>query len=166
MSEVTGSDPCPILSGKVWAFGLDVPAVCIVPEATGSAASGEVGAQLLTPVDPEFPSRIQSGDILAAGSFGRGTRDDRPVRAICEAGIAAVVASSFDPVFAEHARAAALPLVEIYEALALHTGESLRVDLEGARIVNMSSGNRYPIRNLDEEVLEVYRRHLEGASEA
>ena len=78
----------------------------------------------------------------------------------------AVVASSFDPIFSQHARAAALPLVEIYEALALHTGESLRVDLEGARIVNMSSGNRYPIRNLDEEVLEVYRRRLETTSYA
>lgn len=166
MSELNGSDPCPILTGRVWAFGLDVPAACIVPENAGRPRSGEAGKQLLTPVDPDFPSRIQSGDILAAGSFGRDTRDDLPVRAICEAGIVAVVASSFDPIFSQHARAAALPLVEIYEALALHTGESLRVDLEGARIVNMSSGNRYPIRNLDEEVLEVYRRRLETTSDA
>ncbi len=163
MSNDTRWLRCPILNGRVWAFGLEVPASCIVPaEAAAAKAPGKL---LMTPVDPEFPTRVKPGDILAAGSFGDGTTDEQPVRAALDAGIAAVVASTIDATFARHAVAAGLPVVEIYEALGIHTGEVLRVDLEGARVVNMSSGNRYPIRNLDDEMLEAYRRKLDGPGE-
>lgn len=159
MSDAS-SERCPILTGRVWAFGLDVPADCIAPrDALSSEAPGRL---LMTPVDPDFPGRIEDGDILVGGSFGAGTADAGGVRAIRAAGIAAVVASTLDSVFARHAVEAGLPAVEVYEALGIHTGETLRVDLEGARVVNMSSGDRYPIRNLDDETLEAYRRHQEA----
>ena len=118
------------------------------------------GALLLTPIDPGFPTRVEKGDILVAGRFAFGTTDVGPVRAIAAAGIAAVVASTLDPTFARLAREAGLPVVEVYEALAIHTGEILRVDLEGVRVVNMSSGDRYPIRNMDDETLDGYRSRL------
>jgi len=159
MSHDSVSDGCPILTGRVWAFGLEVPAHCIVP--AGAASAAEPGRLLMTPVDPEFPDRIGTGDILVAGSFGGGTVDEGPVQAIREAGIAAIVASTIDPSFARLSIAAGLPVVEIYEAMGIHTGETLRVDLEGARVVNLSSGNRYPIRNLDDEILEAYRHALD-----
>ena len=51
-----------------------------------------------------------------------------------------------------------LPAVEVNESLAIHTGARLRVDLEGSRVVNLSSGDRYPIRNVSEAMLERFRR--------
>ncbi len=159
MSDDAGHERCPILTGRAWAFGLDVPAECIVPP--GAARAKAPGELLMTPVDPGFPTRVKRGDILVAAAFGADTTDEGPVRAVLEAGIAAVVASTIDPAFARHALAAGLPVLEIYEALGIHTGEVLRVDLEGARVVNLSSGNRYPIRNLDDAMLEAYRRNLE-----
>ncbi|MDG2303847.1 MAG: hypothetical protein P8R42_04180 [Candidatus Binatia bacterium] len=149
---------CPILTGRVWAFGLEVPADCIAPPKAATAA--EPGALLMTPIDPDFPTRVQVGDMLVAGSFGSDTVDEGPIRAIRAAGISAVLATTLDPSFARLALAAGLPVIEIYEAMGIHTGETLRVDLEGARVVNMSSGNRYPIRNLDDDILQTYRREL------
>jgi hypothetical protein len=73
--------------------------------------------------------------------------------------VAALIAFSFDARFAGHALAHGLPAVEVNEALAIHTGARLRVDLEGARVVNLSSGDRYPIRNLSEAALERLRAH-------
>lgn len=163
MSDADWGERCPILTGRVWAFGLDAPADCIVP--SGVEPPSDPGTVLMTPVDPDFPTRIEPGDILVAGSFGSGTTDDFAVRAVIGAGISAVVASSVDATFARLAVASGLPVVEIYEAMGIHTGEILRVDLEGARVVNMSSGNRYPIRNLDEETLETYRKHLDSGAE-
>lgn len=160
MSDTSTYERCPILTGRVWAFGLDAPADCIVP--VGTSPTGGLGGLLMTPVDPDFPGRVERGDILVAGSFGAGTSDEAPVQAIVDAGIAAVVGSTIDPVFGRLALTAGLPVVEIYEAIGIHTGEILRVDLEGARVVNMSSGNRYPIRNLDDDTLEAYRHHLDG----
>jgi 3-isopropylmalate/(R)-2-methylmalate dehydratase small subunit len=151
-----------ILTGTAWAFGLHVSADLVLPPAHRSAA--EPARHLLTGIDPEFPSRVRPGDFVVAGNdFAAGTADDAGVRALVGAGIGAVIAYSLDPEFAARALAHALPAVCIHEALAIHTGARLRVDLEEARVVNLSSGDRYPIRNLDDAVLDRLRaRHARG----
>jgi len=147
---------CPILTGRAWAFGPGVTADLILPPARPpGAASREL---LMTPIDPAFPGRVEAGDIVVGGGdFAAGTGDDAGVRALLDCGVAAVVASSFDPSFARHALDRGLPAVEVNEALAIHTGARLRVDIEGARVVNMSSGDRYPIRNVDDAFLARFR---------
>ena len=162
MTVETQPEGYPILTGRAWSFGIEVPASCIAPPEAASVA--DPGRLLMTPVDATFPERLAGGEILTAGTFGSGTVDPGPIRAICDAGIAAVVASSLDARFSQLAREAGLPAVEIFEAMGIHSGEVLRVDLEGGRVVNMSSGNRYPIRNLDETTLSGYRRTLELTS--
>jgi 3-isopropylmalate/(R)-2-methylmalate dehydratase small subunit len=146
----------PILTGHAWALGLDVTADLIVPP--GHAADADLRAQLMTPIDPSFPQRIAAGDIIVGGDeFARGTRDDLPARALLAGGISAVVASSFDAAFARSAFSLGLLAVEVNEALVIHTGARLRVDLEGARVVNLSSGDRYPIRNASDEFVARFR---------
>jgi 3-isopropylmalate/(R)-2-methylmalate dehydratase small subunit len=147
---------CPILTGRAWALGLGVTAELILPRAHRGAA--EPKQFLMTPIDPDFPSRIAPGDIVVGGDdFAAGTEDDTGVRALLAAGIVATVAYSFDPHFARFALERGLPAVQVNESLAIHTGERLRVDLEGARVVNMSSGDRYPIRNVDDAFLARFR---------
>jgi 3-isopropylmalate/(R)-2-methylmalate dehydratase small subunit len=159
-SEVSArGEACPIVTGHAWAFGLGVTAELIVPRAHWGDASP--GPHLMTAVDPSFPKRIDPGDILIGGQdFGAGSVDDTPVRAIRDAGAGAVVAYSFDATFTGFAVDCGLPAVAVNEALAIHTGARLRIDLEGYRVVNLSSGDRYPIRNLSDAVLERYRASL------
>lgn len=95
---------------------------------------------------------------MGGGGFAAGTADDAGVRAMLARGIAAVIAYSLDPAFARAALERGLPAVEVWEALAIHTGETLRLDLEGTRVVNMSSGDRYPIRNVDDAYLARFRQ--------
>lgn len=148
---------CPILTGRAWALGIGVTSDLILPPARDpSTPPGEL---LLTPIDPDFPARAVDGDILVGGGdFAAGTRDDAGVRAMLARGIAAVIAYSLDPAFARAALERGLPAVEVWEALAIHTGETLRLDLEGTRVVNMSSGDRYPIRNVDDAYLARFRQ--------
>lgn len=151
----------PILTGSAWTLGLDVTAEVLL--APGTEAAAEPARHLLESVDPGLRGRIRAGDFLvAAGDFGRGTRGDAPARAIRDAGIAAVIAGSFDARFAEAAASIGLPALEINESLVIHTGARLRVDLEGGRVVNMSSGDRFPIRNLDEDLLGRLRARARG----
>jgi len=155
MSEGGWPARCPILTGDAWAFGLDVTAHLILPPGHDRVAPERF---LMTPVDPSFPTRVARGDILVAGGgFAAGTRDDSGVRAMLNAGVAAVIAYSFDPAFARFALGRGLPAVEVNESLAIHTGARLRVDLEGSRVVNLSSGDRYVIRNVDDAMLERFR---------
>jgi 3-isopropylmalate/(R)-2-methylmalate dehydratase small subunit len=153
----TGGWPrCPILAGRAWAFGLGVTADLILPPERPAGAT--LRGLLMTPVDPDFPSRVVAGDILVGGGdFADGTRDDGGVRAMLDCGIAAVIASSFDPTFARLALERGLPAVEVNESLAIHTGARLRVDIEASRVANMSSGDRYPIRNVDDAFLARFR---------
>lgn len=153
----SGWPRCPILTGRAWALGLGVTADLILPPERDPAIPP--GDLLLTPIDPAFPTRVADGDIIVGGGdFAAGTRDDAGVRAMLARGVAAVVAYSFDPAFARAALERGLPAVEVYEALAIHTGATLRVDLEGTRVVNMSSGDRYPIRNVDDAYLGRFRQ--------
>lgn len=152
-------DRCPILNGRAWAFGLGVTAELIVPRSRWGASAP--AAHLMTAIDPDFPSRLARGDILVGGDgFAAGSIDDTPVRAIRDAGVGAVIANAFDPCFARFAVELGLPAVAVNESLAIRTGARLRVDLEGLRVVNLSSGDRYPIRNLDDGLIERYRRAL------
>lgn len=147
---------CPILTGRAWALGLDVTSALILPPARDAGAP--LADLLLTPIDPSFPSRVGRGDIIVGGGdFAAGTTDDDGVRAMLACGVAAVVAYSLDRSFARFALARGLPAVEVNEALGIHTGELLRVDLEGSRVVNLSSGDRYPIRNVDDALLARFR---------
>lgn len=147
---------CPILTGHAWALGIGVTAEMILPSTRPPGATPR--SLLLTPIDPAFPQRVGAGDfVVGGGDFAAGTRDDGGVRAMLDCGIAAVVAASFDAAFARHALEHGLPAVEVNEALAIHTGARLRVDVEGARVVNMSSGDRYPIRNVDDAFLARFR---------
>jgi len=147
---------CPIITGRAWAFGLDVTADLIVPPERLSDAAPE--RYLMTPIDPAFPGRLEPGDIIVGGGgFAAGANDPRLVRAIIDAGVAALVAFSFDTTFARLALAEGLIAVEVNESLAIHTGARLRVDLEGTRVVNLSSGDRYPIRNVSDAYLERFR---------
>ncbi|HEY8517919.1 MAG TPA: hypothetical protein VIS07_20600 [Candidatus Binatia bacterium] len=148
---------CPILTGNAWAFGLDVTADLILPPSRHDDPHPE--RFLMTPIDPSFPSRVSPGDIVVGGGdFAAGTSNDAGVRAMLGARIAAVVAYSYDPAFARYAFELGLPAVAVNESLAIHTGARLRIDLEGARVVNLSSGDRYPIRNVDDAMLEHFRR--------
>jgi len=156
MASETWRERIPIFTGRAWAFGPDVAAALIVP--AGRALEGAPETHLFTAVDPAFPTRVQRGDFVVGGEFGAGTVDDAPVRALGGAGIAAAIACSFDATFADLALAFGLPALEVNEALVIHTGARLRVDLEGSRVVNLSSGDRYPIRNLTEAMLERLRR--------
>lgn len=136
---------------------MNVTADLILPPSRDPATPP--GDLLLTPIDPGFPKRVADGDILVGGGdFACGTTDDAGVRAMLARGIAAVVAYSLDPGFARAALERGLPAVEVYEALAVHTGATLRVDLEGTRVVNMSSGDRYVIRNVDDAYLARFRQ--------
>jgi 3-isopropylmalate/(R)-2-methylmalate dehydratase small subunit len=153
-SETRGPWPerCPIIAGRAWAFGLGVTADLIVPY--DRLDSPNAARWLMTAIDPSFPTRLEPGDILVGGGdFAAGTRDARLVGAILDAGVAALI----DPEFARLAFEEGLVAVEVNESLAIHTGEHLRVDLEGLRVVNLSSGDRYPIRNVTEAYLERFR---------
>jgi hypothetical protein len=76
------------------------------------------------------------------------------------AGVVAVVAASFAAGFAEAVLATGVPALEVDAPAVFHTGQRLRINVEGGTIANLSSGDRQPVRNLTDDLLGRLRARL------
>lgn len=65
-------------------------------------------------IDPDFPARIRSGDIIVAGrNFGCGSSRSQAVSCLKLAGIAAILADSFSRIFFRNCINQGLPAVQV-----------------------------------------------------
>lgn len=151
-------DPLPALRGRAWVFGDSITADAVLPAIHLQRGASEVGAFAMAGVDPSFAGSVAAGDFIVAGvDFGTGTAQTLTAVAIQSAGIAAVIARSFGRLFTQAAANVGLPALIIEETGAIKPGDRLRVDLEVHKVVNLSSGDRYVIRNLTETALAILR---------
>src|SRR5437899_316192 len=93
-------------------------------------------------------------------AIGAGPGGEEAARALAAAGVVAVVAGSFADNFAAAALAAGLAPLEVDAPAIFHTGQRMRLNLEAGTISNLSSGDRLPVRNLTEELVERLRALL------
>jgi 3-isopropylmalate/(R)-2-methylmalate dehydratase small subunit len=150
-----GLDELPYLVGRAWAVGDDVRAEDILPPEYAERDLTE--AAMLFPHMRPAPA-LAPGDFLVAGlAFGSGSATHATARALRGLGIASVIARSFGDRFMHCALHVGLPALQVEESAAIRTGDRLRVDIEGHKVVNLSSGDRYVIRNIYGHPLDVLR---------
>jgi 3-isopropylmalate/(R)-2-methylmalate dehydratase small subunit len=148
-------DELPYLVGRAWKLGDGVRAEQILsPEhADKQLGAGEFVLRGVVPAPV-----LQAGDFLVAGlGFGSGAATRATARALRLVGAGAVIARSFGDAFLRCALHAGLPPLQVEETEAIKSGDRLRVDVEGHKVVNLSSGDRYVIRNIYGEALDVLR---------
>ncbi len=151
-------DTFPALNGRAWTFGDHISRRQILADAYLAEPAARAGAQVMATLDPHFTGRVGRGDFLVAGVDFAGDASERTVpQALKAAGIAAVIARSFGHFFARKAINIGLPAIVVEETGAIKNGDRLRVDVEAHIGANLSSGDRYVIRNIDEEALSVLR---------
>src|SRR5262249_13009018 len=103
---------------------------------------GEMGRALLRGADPDFPSKLRHGDIIVGGrNFGCGSSREEAAGAMKEAGVGAIVASTFGRLFMRNCINLGVPVV-VSEGIGEHTseGDRLELDLAGGLIVNHTNG--------------------------
>jgi 3-isopropylmalate/(R)-2-methylmalate dehydratase small subunit len=94
--------------------------------------------------DPEFPKKLQRGDIIVAGeNFGCGSSREHAPIALKAAGVAAVVAPSFARIFYRNAFNMGLPIFELPESLEIKEGEEISIDLDNGKITNNTTNKTY-----------------------
>jgi len=144
----------PVLTGRAWAFADNLAATDILPARFAGLVAAQAALRLFADIDPSIARRVQEGDVLVAGqNLGVGGSGAAAARALAAAGVIAVVAASFADGFADAVLDAGLPPLEVDAPAVFHTGQRLRLNLEGATIANLSSGDRQPVRNLSEPLL-------------
>ena len=118
--------------GKVWIFGDDINTDLIIPGKYLELIDPEEMAQhAMEGIDPEFPKKIQEGDIIIGGTnFGCGSSREHAPLALKYAGISAVIAESFARIYYRNSINIGLPALECPGATdAVKEGDTIEVDI-------------------------------------
>ena len=102
------------ISGRIWKFGDHIDTDVIIPGKYLRTTDMQVFADhAMEGIDPDFPKKIQPGDIIVAGeNFGCGSSREQAPLALKYAGIACIVAKSFARIFFRNAINVGLPIIE------------------------------------------------------
>ena len=114
---------------------------------------------VLESLNPEFPQKVQKGDIIVAGrNFGCSSGRAIAPKAIKATGAGAVLAESFSRTFYRNGHEVGLPILEvpgIHEFV--QTGDRLRVNIANGTVSNLTSGKSMKGSPAPEFLLEMLR---------
>ncbi len=135
-----------IFSGRVHKFGADIDTDAIIPARyLNTFDPQELAKHCMEDADPQFPDKVQTGDIIAADkNFGCGSSREHAPIAIKGAGVSCVIAKSFARIFYRNCINIGLPILECSQAVdALKDGDQVEVDLETGKITNLRTSEEY-----------------------
>jgi 3-isopropylmalate/(R)-2-methylmalate dehydratase small subunit len=132
------------IEGPSWKFGDNINTDLIFPNHFFKPAyePGEMGAALLRGADPDFPTKFRAGGVIVGGkNFGCGSSREEAAGAMKEAGVAAIVASSFGRLFMRNCINLGVPVVTC-DGIAEHVdeGDVLTLDLDRGALTNATNG--------------------------
>jgi 3-isopropylmalate/(R)-2-methylmalate dehydratase small subunit len=131
-----------VFEGHCWKFGHNIPTDLITPTNVTLRDIGEMAKHVLENANPDFPKRVQPGDILVAGrNFGCSSGRAIAAKALKATGLGAIVAELFSRTFYRNGHEIGLPILEVAGVHDLaETGDRLRVDIANAVVTNLTSG--------------------------
>ncbi len=148
-----------IIEGKVWKFGNDINTDEIIPARyLITTDPKELAKHVMEDADPEFPQKVQSGDIIVAGkNFGCGSSREHAPLALKGANIGAIIAESFARIFYRNAINLGLPIIESPEAVKdVQQGDVIFIDMDKGLIVNKTKNKEYKFKPLPESLKKVF----------
>ena len=100
--------------GRAWRFGDNIPTDRMVKSQYVFEPMSEIVKHVLEDLDPEFPVRVQPGDIVVAGRhFGQSSGRAIATKALQATGIGCVVAESLARTFYRNCFEVGLPALEV-----------------------------------------------------
>lgn len=149
-----------VITGKVWNFGANIDTdIIIAARYLNSSEPEHLAKYVMEDADPDFPKKLQKGDIIVAGeNFGCGSSREHAPIALKAAGVAAVVAPSFARIFYRNAFNMGLPIFELPEALEIKENDEISIDLDNGKIINNTTNKSYefiPIPEFMQELISV-----------
>lgn len=158
---IADEDALPATTGRAWVFADNVRQSQILADEALAQPSEVAKAFAMATLDPRFAPTVQAGDFIVAGLEFAADATHRTVAAALRAlGVGAVIARSFGRFFLHNAIHIGLPPLVVEETGAIRGGDHLRVDIEAHIVANLSSGDRYVIRNIDDEALVILRKRM------
>jgi hypothetical protein len=141
-------DALPTIEGRALNFGLVLNAADILGPATDTIAPEHARPHLFGCLDPSLTARLGAGDVVVAEEIrGDDPLASQAIAALAAVGIVALVAGRYTTAIVAGARAAGVVALVVDTPTFLRTNDRVRLDLDAAKVVNLSSGDRAAIRN-------------------
>ena len=146
------------MKGKVWKFGNDVDTDQIIPSQYLLLPTVEEMKQYtFEPLDKNFATTIQSGDIIVGGeNFGSGSSREQAPLVLKALGVSAVVAKSFARIFFRNAINIGLPVLickEIYDRV--ENQNTLEIDVQQGTIRSLTTDEEFTSTKLPVHVMNI-----------
>jgi len=146
-----------IARGRCWKFGDNIPTDQIVRAERVLLTLEEMAKHVLENYNPEFPQKVQKGDILVAGKhFGQSSGRAVAAKAIKQTGVGAVVVEYAARLFYRNCFECGLPLLEcpgITEGV--EDGDILHVDIREGLIRNETTGREFRAKKIDPFLMDM-----------
>ncbi len=133
-------------TGNVLKYGDNVDTDVIIPARYLNTGDPQALAEhFMEDIDLSFRTRVQPGDIMAAGeNFGCGSSREHAPIAIQASGISLVIARSFARIFYRNAINIGLAIVECPAAAdAIADGDRVEADLDAGIIRDLTTGAEF-----------------------
>jgi 3-isopropylmalate/(R)-2-methylmalate dehydratase small subunit len=144
------------IRGKAWVFGDNIDTDVISPGRYLKYDISEIAKHVMEGADPDFPTKVQKGDIVVAGkNFGCGSSRESAPAALKHVGVGAVIAQFFARIFFRNAINVGLPVLECKDAGDIGPGDELEIDLQNGRIRNSTKNKVYPFEPFPPNVVRI-----------
>lgn len=146
------------VKGNVFKYNDNVDTDVIIPARHLNTADPEqLKLHCMEDIDPDFVSKVQTGDIMVAGkNFGCGSSREHAPIAIKASGISLVIASDFARIFYRNAINVGLPIMECPEAAeGISAGDIVEADFDTGVITDVTSGKTYYAKPFPEFIKKI-----------
>jgi len=145
-----------IIKGRVWKFGDNVNTDVMAPGFAFTAPWEEL-RRLILHIHPKFTQEAKPGDVIVAGkNWGCGSSREQAPANLKRLGMGCVVAESFGRIYFRNSVALAFPsIVCPGVSQAFDEGDELELELESARLRNMTKGNELKGEPLSKDMLAI-----------
>lgn len=128
-----------MITGRVWKYGDNVNTDIIFPGRYTYIMmdEAEMGTHALEDLDETFSANARKGDIIVAGrNWGCGSAREQAVKALCDRGIAALVAKSVSRIYFRNCLNEGLPVIICPPAVeAVESGDTLMIDMVNHQVL-------------------------------
>ncbi|MCL5071235.1 MAG: 3-isopropylmalate dehydratase small subunit [Actinobacteria bacterium] len=146
-----------MIQGRSFKFGDDISTDLIAPGRYFHLRSNlpELAKHVLEDADPEFASKVKSGDIVAGGrNFGLGSSREHAPIIMKIAGVGAVLAKSFARIFFRNSINIGLPVL-ICDTDKINEGDMLEIDLRKGIVRNLTKKLEIGFNPLPEVMIKI-----------
>lgn len=147
-----------VFKGRGFKFGDDINTDEIIPARyLNTSEPSELAKHVMEDADPEFPNKVQKGDIIVAGkNFGCGSSREHAPIAIKAAGVSAVIAKSFARIFYRNAINIGLPIFESPEAVdGIEDGDTVEINPATGTIRDITKGIEYKATPIPPDIRKI-----------